>query len=193
MIRPARPDDAPAIARVHVRAWQETYAGLLPPEAIAARTEGDRLALWTRVLRAPIAGGAILAAERDGAVAGFGQSGPQRTQALRDMGHTGEVWCLYLLASAQRTGLGRALMGALLDALAGDGHRSAAVWVLRDNPAAGFYARLGGVPVLEGADAPGGAPEVAFAYDLRPRATPCRPPPTSRRDPSPRRPRPGSR
>ena len=29
-IRLATPDDAPAIARVHVIAWQQTYAGILP-------------------------------------------------------------------------------------------------------------------------------------------------------------------
>ncbi len=172
MIRPARPADAPAIARVHVRAWQETYPGLLPPETIAERTEASRLAIWTRALSAPAAGRVILAAEHAGAVAGFGQAGPQRTQALRDMGHTGEVWALYLVAAAQGAGLGRGLMAAMLAALARAGHRSAALWVLRDNPAAGFYARLGGVPVLDGTDGPGGAPEIAFAYDL---STPVRP------------------
>ena len=31
-IRPAGLDDAPAIAAIHVAAWQETYAGLLPAE-----------------------------------------------------------------------------------------------------------------------------------------------------------------
>lgn len=28
MVRPARPEDALAVARVHVRAWQDGYAGL---------------------------------------------------------------------------------------------------------------------------------------------------------------------
>jgi len=49
-IRPAGLDDAPAIAAIHVAAWQETYAGLLPPEMIAAQTVERRLAAWTRIL-----------------------------------------------------------------------------------------------------------------------------------------------
>ncbi len=29
-VRPARSKDASAIAKVHIQAWQETYAGLIP-------------------------------------------------------------------------------------------------------------------------------------------------------------------
>ncbi len=34
-IRPETPDDAEAIARVHVRAWQGGYAGLIPAEVLS--------------------------------------------------------------------------------------------------------------------------------------------------------------
>ena len=50
-IRPATPDDAAMIARVHVTAWGETYGGLLLPEDILAQTEPARRAFWARALR----------------------------------------------------------------------------------------------------------------------------------------------
>ena len=170
MIRPARRADAPAIARVHVASWHETYPGLVPGWEIAARTYEDRLALWSGVLADPATETATFVAEADGAVAGFGMAGPQRTQALRDLGHSAEVWTLYVLRAVQGHGTGRALMDAMLGALADRGHRSAALWVVTANPAARFYERLGGVRVMEGSEAPGGMAETAYAFDLAARA-----------------------
>ena len=166
MIRPAAPADAPAIARVHVASWHETYPGLVPGWEIAARTFEDRLALWSGVLANPLKEKQVFVALAEGAVTGFGLAGPQRTGALRELGHTGEVWSLYLLRAAQGRGLGRALMEAMLGALARDGHPSAALWVVTANPAARFYERLGGVRVMESGDAPGGMAETAYAFDL---------------------------
>ena len=165
MIRPARPEDAPAIARVHVTSWHETYPGLVPGWEIAARTYEDRLALWSGVLAKPAPETEVFVMKEDGAVVGFGMAGPQRTEALRDLGHTGEVWSLYVLRAAQGRGTGHALMKAMFGALADAGHRSAALWVVTTNPATRFYERLGGVHVAEGCDAPGGVAETAYAFD----------------------------
>jgi hypothetical protein len=41
VVRPARDDDAAAIARVHWQSWQETYAGLMP-QALLPELGGDR-------------------------------------------------------------------------------------------------------------------------------------------------------
>ena len=35
IVRPARIEDAPAIAEVHIQTWRETYAGLMPTEMLA--------------------------------------------------------------------------------------------------------------------------------------------------------------
>ena len=119
-----------------------------------------------RELDSPSPGSAAFAAEVDGTVVGFGMAGPQRTTSLRNLGHTGEVWSLYVLRAAQGRGLGRGMMGAMLDALAERGHGSAALWVVMANPAARFYERLGGVRVMEGSEAPGGVAETAYAFDI---------------------------
>ncbi|MGR3541003.1 MAG: GNAT family N-acetyltransferase [Hasllibacter sp.] len=166
MIRRARPEDADAVATVHVTSWRETYLGLMPHDQIATRSLAARKALWAAVIETQDADTPVFVAEAGSAVAGFGKAGPQRTDALREMGHTGEIWSLYVLAAAQGRGLGRGLMDAMLDALAARGHASAALWVLAANPARAFYAHMGGTEVLEGEDAPGGMKEVAFAFDL---------------------------
>ncbi|OWY61294.1 hypothetical protein B7486_64540, partial [cyanobacterium TDX16] len=48
--RPARPDDAPAMAAFHHRCWIEGYAGLVPNEVLDGLREEDRLASWQRNL-----------------------------------------------------------------------------------------------------------------------------------------------
>src|ERR1700733_6346646 len=42
LLRPAQPADALAIARVHVRAWQHGYAGLLPASYLNQLRPQDR-------------------------------------------------------------------------------------------------------------------------------------------------------
>ena len=44
-IRPAVPDDAEGIAKVHVRGWQEAYVGHLPQHVL------DRQTRWRGILR----------------------------------------------------------------------------------------------------------------------------------------------
>ncbi len=61
----------------------------------------------------------------------------------------GEVYALYLLQEYRRHGIGRQLMRAAAQRLQLAGFRSLLVWVLRENPARHFYARLGGMPFRE--------------------------------------------
>jgi GNAT superfamily N-acetyltransferase len=168
MIRAAGVEDAEAIARVHVAAWAETYAGLAPPEVLARRTVADRTALWRRILagdppdphRAEVA---VL--ELQGAVRGFAAWGEQRDEALRGQGLGGEISAIYLLRAAQGRGHGRALMARAARGLLGRGHRGASLWVLRDNTGAcTFYERLGGVACGKKEEDLAGFPVMAVAY-----------------------------
>ncbi|WP_017587294.1 GNAT family N-acetyltransferase [Nocardiopsis ganjiahuensis] len=77
-IREARPDDAPAIAGVHVRSWQAAYRGMIPDYALE-NLDPERLSgVWagrlTGDLTAPGAG--VLVAEEDGAVVAFAGFAP---------------------------------------------------------------------------------------------------------------------
>jgi hypothetical protein len=51
-VRPAVPVDAAGIARVHLQAWRECYAHLLPAEALASLRQGPREAKWRDIIAA---------------------------------------------------------------------------------------------------------------------------------------------
>jgi GNAT superfamily N-acetyltransferase len=146
-IRIATPADALAVARVHVQAWHETYAGILPDALIAKFTVEERSAAWNRILCDPasFAGTALYAVEDGSTIVGFGACCLQRSDALKAKGYEGEIGALYLLRAFQNRGLGTALMESLAADLSGRGLRSASVWVLRENAGARqFYEHAGG-------------------------------------------------
>ncbi len=143
IVRSATPEDAAAIAHVHVTAWRWAYAGLLDDAVLAGLDVDARRRLWERVAAEGRA--TLLVAERDGAVVGFVSAGRSRDDDAAD--GTGEVYAIYLLREVQGTGVGAALMDAALAALAADGCARATLWVLATNDLArSFYERGGWRP-----------------------------------------------
>ena len=169
-LREATPADAPAIGALHVASWRETYAGLLPDAMLAGLSAEARAAMWTHVLGDPAAFGdaAVIVAEADGAIIGFGSCARQRDEALAASGYGGEIGALYVLRAHQGRGTGRALIAALAQALLDRGHTGASLWVLRENaPARTFYEALGGELVGEQSEDQAGATLVELAYGWR--------------------------
>lgn len=164
-LRRATPADAAAIARVHVTAWRETYAGILPDHRVQRASEADRTLQWQGALAMPGPDGlAVFLAQPGGTVAGFLCMGRQRSPALAGMGFDGEVSALYLVAAAQGRGLGRALMSVAAHHLLDTRGRGLALWSLAANRrACGFYAALGGRVVAERTD--GDGPQRAYGWD----------------------------
>ena len=140
-IRPATPADAQTIARIHVQAWTETYRGLVPAAMIDALSVDHNARMWATILDQGEQT-VVHVAETETDIVGFGSAGDARSEAL---GTTAEVTSIYLLDSVKRRGIGRALFGSLMGALAGRGHRSAGLWVLLDNQnTRRFYETMGG-------------------------------------------------
>ena len=151
-VRRARPEDAAAIAAIHVEAWHETYTGLLPPEMIAALTVEVRQAWWARLLSSPpeTRGGAAYLAALGETPVGFGTCNGQRADVLAEAGFDGEISSLYVLRAAQGRGVGRALAAQMATRLLRAEYRAAGLWVLRDNVIGRrFFARCGGT-LLDG-------------------------------------------
>lgn len=138
-LRMATLDDAEFIARIHVETWRTTYAGMLPDNMLVAMCADKQTRMWRRMLRG---GETVIVADhpRRGIV-GFGSYGPNRSG--RD-GYTGEVYTLYVHPDFQGLGIGRGLLRALFAALAREGHDSALIWVLQQNPSRFFYEAMGG-------------------------------------------------
>lgn len=146
-IRQAVSDDARAIADIHVQAWRETYAGLLPKSLLDGLSVDRREAWWRTVLDGTVKPerAVYLAADDQERTVGFSCYGPQRNPELDTAGYDGEIEAIYLLDDAKRQGTGRRLMETMAAAMLADGYKGAALWVLSDNnPARRFYEALGG-------------------------------------------------
>jgi ribosomal protein S18 acetylase RimI-like enzyme len=131
VIRPATPDDAEAVARVHVETWRAAYAHALPAEGLASLSVTQRAEMHRR--SPPVV------AEVDGEIVGFVAVGPGT-----DPGTDGELYAIYVLPDHWGSGVGRALMQAGEERLRELGHQHAILWVLEDNPRARrFYEAAG--------------------------------------------------
>lgn len=137
-IREATPDDALAVAEVHVRAWQAAYRGLIADEFLDRLRAEDRAA--TYAFGDP-AGPRTVVAEAGGTIRGFATVGPCRDE---DAAGAGELYALYVDPSRWRGGTGRLLLAAATSLLREAGHEEAVLWVLRGNEGAErFYAAAG--------------------------------------------------
>ena len=141
-IRTAQQADAPAIARLHFHMWRETYRSLAPEAALQVLTETVRLARWQEMLAFERSGRAILLAEIDGRLAGFGVAGPPSHEAFLDRA---EVKFLYVDSAFKRLGIGRTLLVELARDIIGLGYGGMALGVVIGNdPAIAFYEAMGG-------------------------------------------------
>lgn len=140
-IRPATVADAPGLAHVHVTSWRETYAGLMPPDFLDRMTSDDmraqREARWRRTIGNAVEH--VWVGVQEGRVVAFASAGPPRDHP----GHDAELTTLYCLQTAQGHGTGRALLGAVAQAVADSGAWTLALWVLDVNPTRQWYARQG--------------------------------------------------
>lgn len=131
-IREALPEDAAAVAAVHVLSWRAAYRDLLPAPYLASLDVEERTAVWRTRLAAADRPTVLVATDAEGRVLAFSCFRAWRGEAL-DAGPTAELAALYALPEAWGTGLGRALLAASTEALREAGFRTAALWVLAGN------------------------------------------------------------
>lgn len=137
-IRPATPDDAPAIAAVHVASWQAAFRGFLPDDYLDALSADDRLPMWTRILTDPASPMSVIVAEDDGTITGFASVGPSEDGMQGEM----SLSTLYLAPAATGKGIGRALLAEGERVMAESGASIASLRVITANAhARTFYER----------------------------------------------------
>lgn len=139
-IRVAVLGDNEPIARVHIQAWQEAYAGLIPEDYLIHLSSEleNRIAMWKRALENRERW--IWVAEDDRGIVGFVLFGPPRDQYREGFI---ELGALYLLASAQKKKAGFALLSAGFRGMRALGYSKAYCWVLENNPTTKFYEKTG--------------------------------------------------
>lgn len=147
-VRPAKTDDAPALADVHVRAWRAAYRGVMPDEAVDRLTVEERLGLWNTWLAqdAP----ALVGVADDGSVAGFAVTGAEHDGAFgrpplgpSERGR-GELWVINVAPEHWGRGVGPVLLDAATEQLRRQGYDRAVLWVVEGNGRARrFYEKAG--------------------------------------------------
>jgi GNAT superfamily N-acetyltransferase len=139
LIRKATPDDALNVARVHVRAWQVGYRGLLPDAYLDRLRPEDRAVRYTFGGADPKGPATIVAVDDSGATRGFATTGPDR-----DGADAGELCALCVDPEFWSRGVGQALIAAARERLVGEGYGRAVLWVLEGNARADRFYRADG-------------------------------------------------
>lgn len=139
IIRPARLEDAPDIARVFISAWQDSYPGILPFGLLQAITIKGQTSRWEKAItaRPPRA---VLTACLGGRIIGVVGLGPARDPAL---GFDGEIQALYVDPACYGMGAGRALLKAAFKTLSLYGMGSCALWSNAFAQSRFFYEAMG--------------------------------------------------
>jgi GNAT superfamily N-acetyltransferase len=129
LIRPAEPDEAMAVACVHVRSWQAAYRTLLPDEYLDNLRPEDRARRYDFTTADPLKPHTIVAVEA-GVIHGFATTAPSHEMDLSDHG---ELCGLYVHPGQWGQGIGVALVSAARAHLFKLGFRRAVLWVLARN------------------------------------------------------------
>ena len=138
LLRPAKPEDAIAVARVHVRSWQAAYRNLLPDDYLDGLRPEDRAEKYDFASPDRAKPTTIVAAEED-LILGFVTTAPSREPDLPDHG---ELCALYVDPEYWSRGLGAALVSAARGSLLTLGFRNAFLWILAGNVRAERFYRI---------------------------------------------------
>ena len=139
VVRQAYPEDAEAIAKVHVASWQVAYRGIMPDRLL----DGLSVTAWTKNWMAGLQSSEQMTfvLELDGAIRGWASTGPCRDEGDQE---SGELYGIHLDPSCWSKGLGLMLYLRAETALRVPGFVEARVWVLEANQRARrFYEKAG--------------------------------------------------
>ncbi|WP_293936661.1 GNAT family N-acetyltransferase [Iodobacter sp.] len=139
-ITPASDNDAPAIAAIHIQAWQAAYIDIVAADYLATLCIEQRTASW----RQKMARGAstILVAKQNHTLLGWINFAPSRDQNASAI--DAEIWALYVASEHWSSGVGQALLLQAKAVLAESGFQACSLWVFPQNDRAiKFYTAAG--------------------------------------------------
>lgn len=123
-VRPSLPEDAEAVVRVQVAAWQAAHGNALGDETLASLDVAQMQESWHSAISSPPGRDfTVLVACERADVVGFVAVAP------------GQVVALEVLPAAQRSGHGSRLLSAAVDRLRADGAEDMTAWVLEGDTA----------------------------------------------------------
>ncbi|PRX11162.1 UNVERIFIED_ORG: ribosomal protein S18 acetylase RimI-like enzyme [Martelella mediterranea] len=141
-VRPAEADDAEKIATVHWRAWQHTYAGVIPHRVLQEMISERNMAWWRNAIASEET---LLVLAVQGEPVGYASVGLNRVKTLPQ---EGEIYEIYLLPEYQGLGFGRELFAEARGLLQSLGCKGTICWSIDTlDQAALFFSGLGGTPL----------------------------------------------
>ena len=145
-VRVAWADDAAAIAELQLRAWQEMYAGVLPPEALPTDVDGAAAA-WRVALGSPAdARNRVLVALERNRVCGFAITAPAGDPDC-DPGRDAELMELTVDPLERGKGHGSRLLQAAVDTMRADRFSRSVTWTIAsDDVLRSFLTEAGWAP-----------------------------------------------
>jgi GNAT superfamily N-acetyltransferase len=139
-IREAIIADCAAVAEVHVRSWQESFAGIVPQTFLDKMSVEKRAKAFEAGFTAPFY--RMYVAETTGrGIVGFADFGAPRENIDA---YDGELYAIYLLPEFQRKGIGGRLFKRGVEFLKGRGSSSMYLLALEVSPYRAFYEKMGG-------------------------------------------------
>jgi ribosomal protein S18 acetylase RimI-like enzyme len=130
LIRDAVLGDAEAMGRLHVRAWQTAYRGVMPDEYLDGLQAGDRIEMWRGIVAQSKRTSLRVALVAD-EVVGFAAFGEERTSTSAPS--CGELYAMNLDPGHWGRGIGRALLIRVTEDLIAMGFQDAVLWVAPQN------------------------------------------------------------
>jgi GNAT superfamily N-acetyltransferase len=143
VVRPARVEDAAAVANVHIASWRHAYVGLVPQSLLDGLSVTEGTERWSeRIEGADPSRRRILVSVVDDAVRGFAAVGQSRDEDAPET--TGELSAIYLHPLVIGRGVGHLLHERAIDQMRDLGKTDGRLWVLSTNVATRrFYERHG--------------------------------------------------
>lgn len=145
-VRIAWADDAPAIAEVQLRTWRETYAGIVPAEALPTDVEAAAEAWHASLARPRDARNRVLVALERNTVVGFAITSPASDPDCDPVADA-ELAELTVDPTRRGQGHGSRLLQAAVDTLQADRFTRVVLWAIAsDDALRGFLTSAGWAP-----------------------------------------------
>jgi GNAT superfamily N-acetyltransferase len=147
-VRPARPEDAEAVARVQLVTWRTAYRAVLPLAVLDGWDEQAAVASWrAAVTSPPTPGHGVLVAVEGDQVVGFAAYGPPELspgETPNEAGPTTEIAPMLVEPRWGRRGHGSRLLAAVADLARATGAARLQVWLPEaDEASARFFESAG--------------------------------------------------
>ncbi|WP_226829095.1 GNAT family N-acetyltransferase [Acidithiobacillus ferridurans] len=101
----AVPEDARAVAEIHVDAWRSAYSRILPADYLASLSVEKREAMWKNIVESGQT--ELLVAKDGGAILGWVSFGACRDKDAPSS--QAELWAIYVAPNSWFKGVGRQL------------------------------------------------------------------------------------